>query len=764
MLLRFSIFWATLIGLETTAKGESIGVYPDDTTQTHITGSIACASSCDISGGMRVGDGLFHSFREFSIPENATATFSDGGATNIFARVSDVASVINGEIAIQETSNANFFLINPNGITFGANSSLSLQGSFTATTANSIRFPNEVQFSAVEDDIPLLAVTTPIGLQFGTSPSPIVNQSRANIGNTLNTFGQPVGLQVMPGQTISLFGGGVDLRDGNITANSGRVFIGSVGPESQVRFSSELVPAYHEGVNFQDINLTQRAIIDSSGSGGQVLLQGQNISILDDALIANAAIDSLAISEVKLIADDLINISGFGIYFVSLPSPSTTKLENPRFGTNLNTKSTRLILDNGAFLSGGTFGESNGGTITINATESVALQGRSDFIPSLISTSTDGSGRGGDINLRTERLFITHGSQIQALTTGTGESGAIRIVADEQVDIAGFAETPIRTFFSGIVASSGAEGFPFSTGKGGNLKIRTDRIRLSNRAQVAVNSFGIGDSGDIEINARSVQLVDNAQLTAAAAFENGGNIVLNDLETLLLRRGSRISTQAGTQGNNGDGGNISISADFVVSGLSENSDIVANARQGRGGNITINARGLYGIEERRAIANNQTNDIDASSEFGISGTSTINRIVSDAETAPSNLTRDTLETSTEVSQRCAAVGNRFVRVGRGGIPRQANGAASLEAPLVDLGEEQTWSHMLDNATDEAIATTPSPIEVNHRVLNHRVLNHRVRDLVEASAWHRDHNNQIKLVAQAQQEPFGVTRTAQCTGR
>jgi large exoprotein involved in heme utilization and adhesion len=54
----------------------------------------------------------------------------------------------------------------------------------------------------------------------------------------------------------------------------------------------------------------------------------------------------------------------------------------------------------------------------------------------------------------------------------------------------------------------------------------------------------------------------------------------------------------------------------------EDSNIIANAFKGRGGNINITTQGLFGIEFHPRLT--PQSDITASSEFGINGTVQIN--------------------------------------------------------------------------------------------------------------------------------------------
>ena len=124
------------------------------------------------------------------------------------------------------------------------------------------------------------------------------------------------------------------------------------------------------------------------------------------------------------------------------------------------------------------------------------------------------------------------------------------------------------------------------------------------------------------ITANDLRL-DRARLTAATNTGEGANITLRNLDLLLLQNQSLISAQAF---NNANGGTINIDAakGVVTAASDQNNDIIANAVQGQGGTINITTQGIFGIAKRKSTPPNITNDIDASSDFGLAGTVTIN--------------------------------------------------------------------------------------------------------------------------------------------
>ncbi|NJL52140.1 MAG: filamentous hemagglutinin N-terminal domain-containing protein [Hydrococcus sp. SU_1_0] len=204
-----SIFFSTLslvvlsCLIPLTAKAQ---VTPDGTTSTTVNQD---GDNFTIEQGDRVGDNLFHSFNEFSVPTSGSAAFNNAGdIANIFSRVTG-SSISSIDGLISANGAANLFLINPNGIIFGENASLNLGGSFFASTADSLLFEGDAEFSAVNPQAPpLLEVSIPIGASFRDNPGDIVNQS---------IFSVDGGLIVRPGKTLALIGG-------NITFQSGQVF------------------------------------------------------------------------------------------------------------------------------------------------------------------------------------------------------------------------------------------------------------------------------------------------------------------------------------------------------------------------------------------------------------------------------------------------------------------------------------------------------------------------------------------------------------
>ncbi|MCS6812597.1 MAG: CHAT domain-containing protein [Cyanobacteria bacterium] len=186
-----------------------------------------------ITGGAQVGANLFHSFQQFGLDANQTATFlATPDLHNILSRVvGGYPSVINGLLQVTG-GNPNLYLMNPAGIIFGPNASLDVPASFTATTATSIGF-GEWRHGGMGAWFPAYGTTNystllgnPTSFLVSSPAYPFTPSSIVNAGN----------LAVASGQSLSLVGGLV-MNTGTLSAPGGTVSVLSVPNSSLVRIS-----------------------------------------------------------------------------------------------------------------------------------------------------------------------------------------------------------------------------------------------------------------------------------------------------------------------------------------------------------------------------------------------------------------------------------------------------------------------------------------------------------------------------------------------
>lgn len=308
---------------------------------------------------------------------------------------------------------------------------------------------------------------------------------------------------------------------------------------------------------------------------------------------------------------------------------------------------------------GGRVGD--GGNISLSADNLTVTDG------GILSASTFTSGRSGNISLVSNVLKVTNRGQLAATTENQGAAGNISILARDRVTISGAP--------SGLFANTGRS----SSGTGGSIFLTTDHLLLQDRGRISVASQGSGRGGDIQLAANRIEL-QQGTIFAETASTQGGNIQIQARDLLLLRRNSLISASAGTARAGGNGGNIVIEAGFVVGVSQENSDIRANAFTGNGGRVSITTQGLFGLQFRPQLT--PLSDITASSQFGSSGTVTLNTPNVDPNRGLGNLPTELADSSQQIAQTCSARQrqNSFVVTGRGGLSPDPTEALNQTAP------------------------------------------------------------------------------------
>ena len=275
-----------------------------------------------------------------------------------------------------------------------------------------------------------------------------------------------------------------------------------------------------------------------------------------------------------------------------------------------------------------------------------------------------------------------------------------------------------------------ASTFRQSTGDGGSIIVRTQKLDVLNGAAINVSSQGTGNAGLLTVNANFITLDTQGKLAGTTASGRGGDMSLQVQDLILMRNGSAIAT---TADNNGSGGNIEINAPFIIAIPSDNSDILADANQGTGGRIEINATGIYGLENRTKLPpNGQISEINASSDFGVNGTVEIN--TPDVDPTRGLINLPTQPVDTKVVQACesrtAQNQSSFTITGRGGLPPNPRteplSSDGVQVDLVTL-KPMGKNRANTNVSTQVISPTPAPI-------------------VEAQGWMRNDKGEVVLTA------------------
>jgi filamentous hemagglutinin family protein len=771
----------------------------------------------NITGGTRPSNGpnLFHSFNQFSLPTGSSAIFqNDPTVTTIFSRVTGGSrSDING--TIQTQGNASLFLMNPNGIVFGPKAKLELGGSFVSTTANSIKFQDGIEFSSVNPVAnPLLTVSLPIGLQMGTNPGKIqVNGAR---------------LAVQPDRAFLLVGGDIHQSGGRISTSGGALGFASIQQPGIVGLNPDQSLDVSGIQSFGAIQVSDLAKISTTGvGGGRIQFFGRTVDVIGYSSINSKTDGDRKGDNIFIQATEAFNLLGVspdgsefsgvvaGVNETGTAQGGNIEVNAPRITVdggllstqtlgigntgNVTIRTQTLNVLNSAQISATTFGSGNGGTLNIQASDTVNIHG---YLPSLnasdnqtyifssgifVDAERGSSGQGGQLLLDTNRLLVKDGGRVSASTygTATGNAGSLSIRANDLI-VDGVVVNEIGAL-SGIEASAqqGAQGNSgslrldvnrlqllnggqvnvsnFGLGQAGemvinaqaveimgtsadgqipsrlqaisnsalpagSIELNAETIDLRNQGTISVSSLGTGDAGNLTINARQLRLSDRASLQSEVKGGTEGNITLSISELLSLRQNSTIST---TASGTATGGNILIDASTIV-GL-ENSDIIANAAKGRGGNIQITTQGMFGFKYRDRLTSE--NDITASSDFGINGNVQVNTIGINPANVLNALPVNIHDSSRQIADRCAAAKtSSFVSTGRGGIPQK---------PIQRVKTDRPWNDLRNTGSDRSATTaviTPLAMPPGTGIAQAQA------QIVEASALRTNPDGSIELIA------------------
>ena len=525
-------------------------ITPDNTLGAENSTVTSTEEVDSINGGAIRGANLFHSFGEFNINAGRTAVFTNPlGVENILTRVTGAnPSNILGTLGV--AGNANLFLMNPNGIIFGQNARLDINGSFVGTTANTIEFGERGFFSATnpETSSPLLTVN-PSALIFNQiRTASIQNNSVAPSGLDPSSESIAKGLRVTDGKSLLLVGGDINMDGGGLYAFGGRVELGGLTGAGTVGLNgndNNLSLNFSNNVEKSNVSLSDSAVVDvGAGDGGSIAVNAVNFKMTGRSILATGIRSGLGFNnseagDIDINTTGTINLNESSIFNQVQPEASGQ-------GGNVNVSANTLKLEGGAQINVNTYSSGRGGTLSVDAFDVQLVGTRANGQPSGFFVSTSGStGDAGDVLIKTNNLLVKDGAVVDTTTTGSGKGGNLSVDASDVQLVGESSNGQPSGFFVSTLDS---------TGDAGDVSIKTNNLLIKDEAALISASFGAGKAGNLKVDAQDVQLI-GGDISASSFQENStgdaGDLTIKT-NTLLVKDRAEVSTVtfgAGKAGN-----------------------------------------------------------------------------------------------------------------------------------------------------------------------------------------------------------------------
>jgi len=632
--------------------------------------------------GQQHGPNLFHSFRDFNLSSDESATFfGPNSVQNVLSRVtggnpSNIDGLFRSTIA-----GANVYFLNPYGIMFGPNARLDVQGSFHASTADYLRLGKDGRFDVRTPSDSILTVAPIEAFGFlENSAASISVEGHGEIAEA-DWEGKITGLNVRDGKTLSLIGGSININNGSffktitvdesgnelltkmtrlpsLYAPSGRINLASVAGSSEVRLGEDFIEV-SSLTQLADIHITNQSVIAVSGEGnGSVFIRGKQVVVNNSAIeaktlgeqngtLVDIQVEKLSVSDNSQI-DARTEGKGTNILVKIQANDSVSFHDGSNINMNTYNKddgagdagmvlieapNISFIEESG--ISNSTVGNGNAGDIIIRAGELFSIQKNSSIYISPFSSSTGGNG--GTLLIEAKYILVAEGSYLSGTTFGPGKGGQITILADGQVTL---SEANTNGLVSGIFSNSNPskavaddagnivleakelvieKGAMISSstiskpgtisGLGGNISLRVHGlIKLNGVNLYGENAEGLGSgiyvrakgdhtgsAGHIKIEAQALSITDGAIIASTTDSAAPGGHINIQVEGSLSISGNSVHTVLREPAKS----QINFQTDFPnspsglsISGIYGSSESTAN-NAGMAGNIILNANTIF---------------------------------------------------------------------------------------------------------------------------------------------------------------------------
>lgn len=481
-----------------------------------------------------------------------------------------------------------------------------------------------------------------------------------------NNGAERAGSIALLGDTITLDASEVSIINDGVGQTAGLTVSGS---DLTVSNNSDLLSLAFAGTGGDlTVDVDGRVTVSGSSSeiatfssvdatGGDLSVDAQIVSVSDQGLI-QANTNGAVSGDLDIEATQLVEVVNGGKISAELFASGR--------GGDIAIRAPLLAASNNGQVSNNSFASGEQGMITIavddlSLTDSSSINNRTTDAPgnniiisaantirlsdnSLIATDSFGAGEGGDISVDAQNVVLTAGGIISSGARDLADGGEIALSVSDTLTIDGAGDSGLA---SGLRAVTGdpdlSEVFvdvaTFGEGDGGLITVAADRVALTNGGEISSLSGERGLAGSIVLEANQMTVESGSGIRTNAPQSAGGDITVNVREYVGVID-SEIIAEAGGVSDSDAGGNIAMDPELL---LLKSANVIANANQGNGGNITIVAD---------QIIQSPDTQIQASSNQGVDGEIRIEGVTNEVSSID-NLNVDFLDVAGLLSQRCA---------------------------------------------------------------------------------------------------------------
>jgi filamentous hemagglutinin family protein len=530
--------------------------------------------------GRQIGGNLFHSFDKFSLqssPVQESATFTSTGSTgmikNVIGRVTGgVQSDINGAV-ISNISGANLYLINPSGIVFGPNATVSVLGSFHASTADYLKMSDGTKIPTGNPDSSTFSAASPVAFGFLTA-------TPAKIAVNGSTLGPVPAPPVSAPASLGLVAGPVSITGGALRAPAGTIQVTGVAGTGEVPVNPGETSAFTV-TSFAPVDIKSsgptRSLLTAT-NGGSVFIRSSGLTI-DASTIAANNNGSGPGGQIVLRGDNQVTLSS-GTSVQAFTSGSGSGA-----GVTISTAPAGMVRVDASTVSSLTSSTASnagpGGAISIVAGQLALYKGANVLAGSCAATaaadcgngSGPAAGAGGGVAVMVGSLTIESGASLGTVARGTGNAGNVSVMVGGPVTVdmsVGAGPSVLDGIGSMTLATTR------NAGNAGDVSVTAGALTITNNGLVLSLSQGAGNSGSVSVNVSGMLSVDGSR----RELPQGTGIV---------------GDSVGSTGSTGNAGTVSVSAGSLSI---VNTGVISSSTFGRGnaGSVSVNVAGGLTID------------------------------------------------------------------------------------------------------------------------------------------------------------------------